>query len=412
MKYLIFRINKVVRLFCFQVKCITQLLIFIFFTLIACSEEESTLGVNNINEEYQYTIPEQTNDGWNISSLSDEGINQQPISDMVNFIINESNHQIHNVLIIKNKKLVFEKYFNALDYSISPPSLKTNSIQYNREMLHWWASGSKSVTSVLLGIAINKGLLDSNVENKIIQYFPQYSDVLIGEKVNLTLKHLLTMSSGLDWDETTYQFGDQRNDVTRLFSVADPVKFTLSKNLHALPGSVFHYNSGVTNVIAEIICNNTNNNLLEFAKINLFEPLNILDYEWQKLNANYYFASGGLSLRPRDMAKIGLLFINEGKWNDIKLISNEWIDISTQSYINPNTEYANGYGFQWWHSSVSWEGETIEYFFAAGYGEQLMFIVPTFDLIIIFNCGYFGVPVTISPYQLIDNYIAPALFNN
>ena len=277
-------------------------------------------------------------------------------------------------------------------------------------MLHWWASGSKSVTSVLFGIAIDKGLINNDVNEKILTYFPNYASILTGEKENLTVKHLLTMSSGLDWDESTYPFGDPRNDVTQLFQQSDPIRFTLMKSLHATPGIVFHYNSGVTNVLAQIISLKSNRNLLQFAEENLFQPLGITQYEWQRLSGNYYFASGGLSLRPRDMAKIGFLFLNDGKWNNNQIISQDWINASKQNYINPDMGFANGYGYQWWLNSVESGENTIDYLFAAGFGEQLMFVVPTLDLLVIFNCAYFDVPISVSPYQLIDDYIVPALF--
>ena len=381
----------------------------LLFFCVSCDKDNNPV-VNDPENGYQYSIPEQTDDGWETSSLTDVGMLQNPIVDMVNFIDNSSGSQIHNILIIKDKKLVFEKYFRALGYSNSPPSLSSNIISYNRDMLHWWASGSKSVTSVLFGIAIDKGLINNDVNEKILTYFPNYASILTGEKENLTVKHLLTMSSGLDWDESTYLFGDPRNDVTQLFQQSDPIRFTLMKSLHATPGIVFHYNSGVTNVLAQIISLKSNRNLLQFAEENLFQPLGITQYEWQRLSGNYYFASGGLSLRPRDMAKIGFLFLNDGKWNSNQIISQDWINASKQNYINPDMGFANGYGYQWWLNSVESGGNTIEYLFAAGYGEQLMFIVPTLDLIVIFNCAYFDVPISVSPYQLIDDYIVPALF--
>ena len=384
---------------------------FVVLALLTLSCTEKHNPINSVQEGYEYTVPNQTDDGWVTTSLTDVGMIEQPIVDMVNFIENSSNHQIHNILIIKDKKLVFEKYFSALDYSISPPALGSTFISYNMDMLHWLASGSKSVTSVLFGIAIDKGFINSDVNKNIITYFPQYSSILTGGKENITVKHLLTMSSGLGWDESTYPFGDPRNDVTQLFQQSDPVRFVLAKNLLTQPGMMFHYNSGVTNVLAQIIYSKSGKNLLQFATEYLFQPLGIEQYEWQRLSGNYYFASGGLSLRPRDMAKIGFLFLNGGKWNGIQILSQEWIDASMQNYINPNLGFADGYGYQWWLKTVQSGENEIKYLFAAGYGEQLMFVVPALDLIVIFNCGYFDVPISVSPYQLIDDYIVPALFN-
>lgn len=362
-----------------------------------------------------YPVPLKTDDGWDTASLADVGIDEAPLLEMIKLIDTTANHQVHNILIIKNKKLVFEEYFSARSYTSSPPGLGSSIIAYDMDMLHYWASVSKSVTSVLYGIAIEKGLVSPDVNEKIINYFPDYTSTLTGAKADLSVKNLLTMTSGLDFDETTFPYGDSRNDVTRLFSTGDPIRFVLSKNLHATPGTVFHYNSGATNVIADIIRRKSGQNLLQFAETNLFGPLGITKYQWQKLSGNYYFASGGLSLRPRDMAKIGLLFLNKGRWNGIPIISEQWINESTQGYSVPTfpfSTFATGYGYQWWLNSVNSGGRVISYIQAAGYGEQLMFILPAVDLILVFNCGYFNVPATISPYQLINDFIARAVLIN
>ena len=388
---------------------VVKIIIFIFLSLAfySCTEDSSIVVQP---KEYSYTVPVQKEDGWETASLTEVGMDVNKIVEMVNYIQNTPKRQIHNILIIKNKKLVFEEYFSSNTYSISPPAIDSNIISYNMNMLHYWASVSKSVTSVLFGIAIDKGFISSDVNEKIITYLPNYSSILTGEKENITVKNLLTMTSGLDWDENTYPYGDSRNDVTRLFSFSDPIGFVLNKNLYASPGTVFHYNSGVTNVLAEIIKQKSKLNLLQFAEKYLFQPLGIKQYEWQKLRGEYYFASGGLSLRPRDMAKIGFLFLNDGKWNGNQILSQQWMDASKQSYINPQVGFASGYGYQWWTDSAVIGEDIINYFFAAGFGEQYMFVIPSLDLIIIFNCGYFGVPVTISPFNLIEDYIAPSLF--
>jgi CubicO group peptidase (beta-lactamase class C family) len=381
----------------------------IFLVFISCSKDNST---NTIPEGNAYPVPEQKEDGWTTASLTDVGIDQTPLIAMIDFINSTAGHQINDILIIKNNKLVFEEYFKANSYVTSPPAIESNIITYNMDMLHYWASVSKSVTSVLFGIAIDKGFIDKNVNEKISAYLPGYSSILTGEKADITVKNLLTMSSGLDWDETSFPYGNSKNDVTGLFTSNDPIRFVLSKNLHGTPGTIFHYNSGVTHVLAEIIRQKSQMNLLKFAEEYLFQPLGITKYEWQKIRGDYYFASGGLNLRPRDMAKIGSLFLNAGKWKGVQVVSEEWVHESTQNYIVPDVNFATGYGYQWWFNSVTSAGNKIDFIMAAGLGEQLMFIIPSSDLIIVFNCGYFGIPVTLSPYQLIDDYIARAIFHD
>ncbi len=180
--------------------------------------------------------------------------------------------------------------------------------------------------------------------------------------------------------------------------------------MHTAPGEVFHYNSGVTNVIADIIRLQSDRNLLNFANQYLFDPLGITNYSWQRIRGEYYFASGGLSLRPRDMAKIGQLFLNNGLWEGEQIISSEWIEASMKSYVVPDMNITSGYGYQWWVESANVGDNVINYCMSAGYGEQYMFVVPALDLIMVFNGGYFSEPITLSPFQLVDNYIVYALF--
>ena len=385
--------------------------VLILAVLISCSDDKNNNPViTNPEGTYQYTVPEQTNDGWLTASVTEVGMLEEPLVEMVRMIDTFQNHQIHNILIFKEGKLVFEEYFTALQYDDSPPSNGNSMMDYDREMLHYLASGSKSVTSVLFGIAIKQGFIDPNLDLKITEYFPHYSSILRGSKKDITVKHLLTMTSGLDFDENTYPYGDQRNDVTALFYESDPIRFVLSKSMHAAPGEVFHYNSGVTNVIADIIRLQSDRNLLNFANQYLFEPLGISNYSWQQIRGEYYFASGGLSLRPRDMAKIGQLFLNNGLWEGEQILSPEWIEASMKSYVVPDMNITSGYGYQWWVESANAGSTVINYCMSAGYGEQYMFVVPALELIMVFNGGYFSEPITLSPFQLVDNYIVYALW--
>jgi len=387
-----------------------EFIIVLLFIVISTGCNKSNSVENTSTTGYVYSVPEKTDDGWNTEDISKVGGEKAPLEEMMNYIKSANNHQLHNILIFKKGKLVFEEYFKTLNYYTSPPSLGSDSILYNKDLIHYLASESKSVTSILFGIAVKKGFITSDMNTILSSVLPQYSNILTGQKSNITLKSLLTMTSGLDWDENSYPYGDQRNDVTRLFYESDPIGFILSKNSHGLPGTVFRYNSGVTNVLGEIVRQKSGSTLLKFAEDNLFQQLGITKDSWSKIRGNIYFASGGLSLRARDLAKIGLLFLTNGYWNGNEIVSKEWLDASSASYINPNTYgFANGYGFQWWINSTQINGEQVKIIISAGLGEQYMMIIPSKETIVVFNCGYFGVPVNISPFLLFNNYIFRAL---
>jgi len=365
---------------------------------------------NNI-DHYEYTVPEYSNDGWDVASLNDVGINSVRICEMMDFINENSGHNIHSILIFKNNKLVFEEYFEGYLYSSNPPGTNGEFIQYDEHTDHYLASVSKSITSVILGAAVKEDYID-NLEDKIIDLLPEYSDILTGEKADITLKHLLTMTSGLDWDESSSSYGNPNNDVTALFNSEDPVEYILSRPLLYTPGSEFLYNSGNTNVIGAIIQKKTEMSLLDFGNEYLFNPLTIDGGTWQVLPGGYFFASGGISLRPRGLAKIGSLFLNDGRWDNKQVITEEWISESVMSHIDTEGRTlpsSHSYGYQWWIQDFSSNGIVYNSFLAAGWGDQYMIIFEERDMMVLINCGNYLSSGSISIMSLVEDFILDAL---
>ena len=201
--------------------------------------------------------------GWSVGDAEEAGLNTDILSDMMNHIRDTEGHNIHSILVFKDGKLVFEEYFEGYLYSGDPPGSDGDYIMYDRETDHFLASVSKTVTSVIYGIAVKEGFI-TDLDEKIIDIFPQYSDVLTGDKGDITVRHMLTMSSGLAWDESSAPYGDPSNDVTKLFLSDDPLKEILSNTLLTIPGQTFLYNSGSTNVIGAVIEKHTGISLLNF----------------------------------------------------------------------------------------------------------------------------------------------------
>jgi len=387
---------------------INRIIIIISFSVLFIScRDTNTLEYEQTT--YEYSIPIQTDDGWIVSSAYAVGLNLDKITDMVNYLEEETNHQIHSILIVKDSKLVFEKYFKGYKFDISAVQSPEDLIEYGIDTLHYLASVSKSITSLLLGIAIDHNT-EIDVNEKLSHYYPEYSSILINEKAGITIGHLLTMSAGLSWDETTYTYGNPKNDVTQLFSQNDPIRYILEKSIESLPGTKFSYNSGYTNVLADIIRKQTNTPLLTFAEINLFNKLKIQEYKWDKINQNLVFASGGLYLSSRSLAKIGLIYLNDGKWNETKIISEEWIEQSLQNYMNPNYYFSNGYGFQWWKYTFQTIYGAYECYFAAGWGEQFLYLFPELEMTVVFTSGYYSDEhIDITPRSIINEFILYAL---
>jgi len=363
---------------------IKQLKIFILAQALAlcaftCSDESPT----GYDTPYVYTVPTQTNDGWETAALTDVGIDETPISQFMNELLNTIDHRIHGILIIKNSRLVLEEYFSGYQFYHGPFS------QFNRETRHNLASVTKSFTSALTGLAIDHGFI-AGVNQKVFSFFPEYSELNNQQKDRITLKHLLTMTAGLQWDESSIPYTDPRNDIAQLFQQDDPIRFILSKPVTTEPGVHFLYNGGCTNVIGEIIRKTSGLTVDDFSATYLFTPLGISDYQWQELPHEVIYTSGDLRLRPRDMAKLGAVYLNGGLWKDQLIISKEWIEVSTKPFIHATPELE--YGFQWWVYNFEFDSVPLKSFSARGWGGQNIIVFPDLDLVVITTAGYYDEP--------------------
>ena len=343
-----------------------------------------------------FHTPEETGDGWSVTALEDAGLKSAPLAELVNTLTNADSHLIHSILIAKDGKLVFEEYFRGRKFL-------GEYIQFTRDNLHFQASVSKSVTSIAFGIAADKGLI-GDVSQSICGFFSDHQAFIDEERKEIQVRHLLTMSSGLSWDEWSYPYTDDRNDVGMLFKQSDPVGFILSKPLLNKPGGRFFYNSGSTNLMGQIVGDRSGTRLDRFIDEFLFTPLGITDYLWDILSNDMVFASGGLYLRPRDMAKIGQLYLDKGVWEGKRIVSEEWVDASTIGYVE--TPEGGSYGYQWWISKFG-RGD-VPAFSARGWGGQYIYVIPSSRMVVVINGGGYYQSPLFSDYSIINNYILKA----
>jgi len=367
---------------------------------------------NNYPEVYIYETPDQLDDGWETESLGNAGMDEKLLYNMMNRIYATPEHNIHSILIIKEGKIVFEEYFEGEKFKLGK---YTGEFGFDRDDLHTLCSATKSVSSALMGIAIDMELIES-VDVEVFDFFPQDSDLLsyYPDKANMTIRNLLTMTSGLQWDDESTSYYNPANDMYQLFTSSDPMRFILSKRLVKTPGTFFEYANCNTNLLGEIVHLAAAKRLDLFCDSLLFSKLGVQVYEWQKINPEIIFTSGDLMLRPRDMAKFGQLFLNKGTWNNVRVISEEWCTLSTSKHIDPNDfsdnyDWSDGYGFQWWQKDYASGGKTYHSFFASGWGGQLIVVIPQIDIVIVFTGGNYYTAEKISCYSLVEDYIIPSL---
>jgi len=355
--------------------------ILLFYTLVICTLSCNENGMTK--QEYVYEVPTQTDDGWETASLSDAGMDEVPIALIMNELLNNLEHKIHSILIIKDGKLVLEEYFSGYAFYHGPLT------EFDRDIKHNLASVTKSFTSALTGLAIDHGFVQ-DVDQKVFSYFPEYVELSDEEKEKITLEHLLTMTSGLEWDESTYPYTDPRNDVAQLFNQSNPIRFILNKPIVTEPGTTFLYSSGSTNVLGEIIRKATGIRADSFAREYLFAPLGITNYHWQELPNNVLYTSGDLKLRPRDMAKLGELYLRGGLWKGQQIIPEGWVNASVQYFTDAIQDW--DYGYNWWLYTYEEKTEQIESYSASGWGGQKIIVFPGLDMVLITTAGYYDDP--------------------
>jgi WD40 repeat protein len=318
--------------------------------------------------------PEGADDQWPTSTLEKQGIDSDTFFQQISHLDDENLHNLHSLLVIRFGKLVYERYFED-----GPSQV------YTPEMKHTLFSATKSFTAALIGIAIDKGYIEST-EQLVLNFFPDKTfDNVDSRKEAMTLHHLLTMTAGLEWN-------DGGPDFWEMAIAEDSVAYILSKPMVAEPGSVYTYSSGASQILSAIIQETTGYSTFDFAMKYLFGPLGIteLDVAWVAGSDGINHGGVGLFITPRNMAKFGQLFLNEGVWDGNRILSSSWIKECSQDHIEgiPRSGMPQpaGYGYQFWLNSYpNAEGQ---YYYALGFGGQTIQIFPKYDLVIVTTARY------------------------
>jgi CubicO group peptidase (beta-lactamase class C family) len=321
-------------------------------------------------------FPVARDDGWPVATANEDKLIDRGALCRITDRLVASSANVHAVLVARSGKLVFERYFKGSD---EINGLRVGSVTFDVDTLHNIKSATKSVASLALGIAIDRGLIRS-VNEPIFSFFPELSDLRSPEKERIQLVHALTMTMGLKWVEAIPSNEDD-NDEVRMHMASDPCRYVLGLPATAPPGQEYFYNTGALTLVSAIIRKATGRTLDEFARETLFQPLGITSVEWVRVKGDSD-AGGGLRLRPRDMAKIGQLALAGGRWNDSQIVSKAWIETSTA----PKIEATGGQsvGYLWWRGGreFPWSG-------AFGRGGQSIRIVPNLDLVVAVTAGYY-----------------------
>lgn len=338
---------------------------------------------------YQRGItPEDTSDDeafWQFATMSDQRINPNIISQGLAQLENSRTRQAF--ILIRNGQIVYEQYFNGSSVTDS------NNI----------ASVSKSILSALIGIAMNQGYI-LTAEDTLATYLPDYFEgVTDPQKLNLTIRDFLTMSHGLAWTE---------NISDRALNNSDNfIEDILDLPIVDEPGTYFNYSTGASHVLSALLTEATGMSTCEFAHKYLFEPMGI-EVEFWGIDPQGYFTGGhSVSITAREVAKFGMLFLNEGNWYGEQLVPGWWVVASTTPRIDIGNNYA-GYGYYWWLNSIT---GGYDMYSALGYGGQLLHVIPDLNIVMVTthttqgNARDFAEEA--ESYEFIRNYLIPAIQN-
>jgi CubicO group peptidase (beta-lactamase class C family) len=385
-------------------KAILLILFLSLLLIVGCQSEPSS--------PYTYQPPENISDGLDVSTLEEVNIDSELMEKVVNEINRGKYDEVHSLLIVKDNKLAFEEYFQGHKFQWDAPKAHGELVNWDKSMEHMVMSVTKSFTSICIGIAIDEGFIES-VHQSIFDYLPEYQHLNTGGRDKITIEHLVTMTSGLEWDEWGASPNSADNDIGALwfYSSNDPVTAILERPLTAKPGTSFTYSGGNMIILSEIIKSASGMNLGEFSEQYLFQPLGIDSAHWDQFENGVIDGAGGLHLTPRDMVKIGVTFLNNGFWDGKRIVSEQWVNKSAASFpgndgINvPGTDERNtGYSYTWWTKSFS---DSVDIYYAGGWGGQFIIVTPELNTVIVLTGGNYFDNVRI--FNILTNYVIPAL---
>ena len=287
----------------------------------------------------------------------------------------------HSILIFQDGKMLLERYWDGPDLVYGRPKDR----KFGPDDLHDLRSCSKSAVSLLVGIAIEEGLLPS-VDTPAYKLFP---DLKLDDKMSFTdlhrkisVSHLLNMTAGLEWQQ--YKSDDHVNNEAKLEGSRDAAAYVWAQPMSTKPGEKFNYNSGLTGLLGRAIKRRSGKSLEQYAKQKLFEPLGITKWEWLSDSDGDTAAHFGLRLTPPDMLKIGQLVLRQGEWEGQQLVPKSWIQ-DTSDHKDGSRRYRN----QWWLESFKVNDRIFRVVAAHGKGGQRILVVPELNAVVVGTAGHY-----------------------
>ena len=305
------------------------------------------------------------------SARTSEFFHRDSIVNLVSLIQDSPPQDFRGLIVIKDDKLVTEEYFHT----------------FWRTSLHDIRSAGKSITGMLMGIAIKQGLVKS-VEDPVYDYL-DIPPPTVAHK-DIKIKHLLSMSAGFDADSDD---GNTPGQAGQWMGLDDWTAYIQRVPMARKPGKRWVYGDLNSQLVGTIIENTSGMSLSEFAKKHLFDPMDVHEYYWQQSKAGSTVASGNLFITALDFAKLGWLVLNKGNWRGQQLISEEYIDEMIGKQISINENYFGvpvDYGYFWYTRTREFAGKNITYHYASGNGGNYVMVIPSENMVVALTSSAYG----------------------
>ncbi|WP_413111064.1 serine hydrolase domain-containing protein [Thaumasiovibrio sp. DFM-14] len=404
--------------------CLSVALFFGYFSYVSASD--ASLEINS-----------QQGADFAVGEPQTVAVNPVPLQAMDSFL-STSQHRLHSVLVIKDQTLIYERYFSDTDAMVGYEEYQ--AIDFAIDTPNLLFSSTKSVMSILAGAAVQQGFI-SELDTPITQLLPEEQHLMQGEQRDITLRHALNMGVGIDFNEwkpgengaSRLEAGHPWYDFSQV-TEAQRLEYIFSRDMACSPGKCFQYSGAAVELTAKSIEAASQQPIAAFAEQYLFSPLGITAHDWLQREGGGTAYDWGLSLTSRDFAKLGQLYLNQGQWQGEQIVPKQWIE---DSYLPAYRNISSGlnYSRYWYHphfrvkpdsiwTKLTARSEWIPVLMSQGYGNQMIFIFPEQNLLVVLTAGEWlhhrnlrwHKPSTIArimaaPYDLVANYILPAVLD-
>jgi CubicO group peptidase (beta-lactamase class C family) len=357
---------------------------------------------------------------WPVSSPDAEGVDAAAIEALIADIDAGQYGLIDHFLLIRHGRVIADRHFGHDYQEISQPyHPKDEPYDYDNPALHPYYRGTnlhtlqsvtKSINALALGIAIDEGHIPDGVATPAMSFFEAYEPNMSDPRLrSMTLEDMLTMRSGIDWNEMVSYDSDE-NSCIQLEASDDWIQFMIDRPMREEPGTRFDYNSGVSVLLGKVVGVATGQRVDAYANEKLFKPIGISESYWKTTPDGEVDTEGGLYLSAHDLARIGYLMLRGGRWDGEQIVSEAWVKASTRPVVADvrpgDGRDGPGYGYQWWVPDQENGEATV--FAGNGYGGQFVLVAPEYDIVAVFNGWNIHGGVRKFSYVALQRRILPA----